>query len=209
MTHWELIAAERRALADLLEGLTDEQLSTPSLCGKWTVKDVAAHVMVGPTSAMRHVLTALVQGRGSFDAASEILVDRRQSLSRAELVAILRDHADSRFSPPTMDWHAPLTDVLVHREDIVVPLGLSSDRPAEPWRHALDFLVTKKARTGFLPGRLPELTYAATDLVWSHGSGPVVSGTAAALGSAMCGRAAVLDRLDGPGAETLAAWLRR
>ena len=60
-----------------------------------------------------------------------------------------------------------------------------------------------------MPGQLPELTYAATDLEWSHGSGPVVSGPAAALGAVLCGRAAVLDRLAGPGSETLAAWLRR
>jgi uncharacterized protein (TIGR03083 family) len=209
MTHWDLIATERRALADLVEGLTDEQLRTPSLCGKWTVKDVAAHVMVGPTSSTADLVKALLKARGSFDAASEHLVDRRRSLSQAEVVALLRDHAESHFSPPTMDWHAPLTDVLVHREDVVVPLGLPSDRPAEPWQHSLDFLVTKKARTGFVPGRLPELTYAATDLEWSHGSGPVVSGPAAALGAAMCGRSAVLDRLAGPGAGTLAAWLRR
>ena len=129
MTHWDLIAAERRALADLVEGLTDDQLGTPSLCGKWTVKDVAAHVMVGPTSSYADFAKAIVKGRGSFDAASEHLTDRRRSLSQAQVVAALRDHAESHFSPPTMDWHAPLTDVLVHREDIVVPLGLASDRP--------------------------------------------------------------------------------
>ena len=108
-----------------------------------------------------------------------------------------------------MPWQSALTDLLVHHEDVVVALGLPSDRPVDSWRHALDFLVTKKARTGFVPGRLPELTYAATDLEWSHGSGPVVSGPAAALGAAMAGRVAVLDRLSGPGADTLASWLRR
>ena len=209
MNHWDLIAAERRALADLIDGLTDEQLRTPSLCGKWTVKDVAAHVMVGPTSSAKDLMVALVKARGSFDGASEQLVVWRASMSPAEVAATLRDHADSHFTPPTMDWHAPLTDILVHREDIVVPLGLPSDRPADPWQHSLDFLVTRRARRSFVPGQLPDLTYAATDLEWSHGSGPVVSGPAAALGAVMCGRAAVLDRLSGPGASTLAAWLRR
>jgi uncharacterized protein (TIGR03083 family) len=209
MNPWDLIATERRALADLIEGLTDEQLQTPSLCGKWTVKDVAAHVMVGPTASTKDLVLALVKARGSFDSASERLVEQRASQSPAEVAATLRDHADSHFSPPTMDWHAPLTDVLVHREDIVVPLGLPSDRPADPWQHSLDFLVTRRARRSFVPGPLPELTYAATDLEWSHGSGPVVSGPAAALGAVMCGRSAVLDQLAGPGASTLAAWLRR
>jgi uncharacterized protein (TIGR03083 family) len=209
MNPWGLIAAERRALADLIDGLTDEQLRTPSLCGKWTVKDVAAHVTVGPTSSLKDMVVALVKVRGRFDGANELLVERRASLTAAEVAAALREHADSHFTPPTMDWHAPLTDVLVHREDIVVPLGLPSDRPADPWLHSLDFLLTKKARRSFVRGQLPELTYAATDLEWSHGSGPVVSGPAAALGAVMCGRTAVLDRLSGPGADTLASWLRR
>jgi len=209
MTHWDLIAAERRALADLLEGLTDEQLATPSLCGKWTVKDVGAHVMIGPTTSIKDIAVALARSLGNLDATSERLVDRQRPLSRADVVATLRDHADSHFTPPTMDWHAPLTDVLVHREDIAVPLGLPSDRPVEAWQPALAFLVTKKARRGFVPGPLPELTYAATDVEWSHGAGPVVSGPAAALAAVMCGRDAVIDRLSGPGAETLTAWLRR
>jgi uncharacterized protein (TIGR03083 family) len=209
MTHWDLIAAERHALADLLDGLTDEQLDTPSLCGKWTVKDIGAHVMVGPTTSIKDIAVAFLRSRGNLDATSERLVDRRRPLSRAEVVATMREHADSHFTPPTMDWHAPLTDVLVHREDIAVPLGLPSDRPVEAWQHVLEFLVTKKARTGFVAGRLPELTYAATDVEWSHGSGPVASGPAAALAGVMCGRDAVVDRLSGPGAETLAAWLRR
>ncbi len=209
MNHWDLIATERRALAELIESLSDEQLRTPSLCGKWTVKDVAAHVLVGPTFSKKELVAALVKARGSFAGTSQRLVDRRASLSAAAIAATLREHAESHFSPPTLDWHAPLTEVLVHREDIAVPLGLPSDRPTAAWQHTLDFLVTRKARRGFVPGRLPELTYAATDLEWSHGSGPVVSGPAAALGGVMCGRAAVLDRVAGPGASTLAAWLRR
>ena len=170
---------------------------------------MGAHVMVGPTTGMLAFLMAMVRVRGGFDAASEHIVESRGSLSQAEVVATLRAHANSRFTPPTMDWHAPLTEILVHREDVAVPLGLPSDRPEEAWEHALTFLVSKKARRGFVPGPLPELTYAATDVEWSHGSGPVVSGPAAALATAMCGRGAVLDRLSGPGAETLDAWLRR
>lgn len=206
--HWVLIADERRALADLLEGLTDEQLTQPSLCGEWTVKDVGAHVMIGPTGKMSDFLTAMVRARGRFAVANHILVERRRSLSRAEVVAMLRDHAESRFTPPTMDWHSPLTDVLVHREDIAISLGLPSDRPPEAWRHALDFLVTPKARRGFLRASAPDLAYTASDIDWFHGSGPAVSGPAYSLALALCGRTAALDRLTGPGADALAVWAR-
>jgi hypothetical protein len=39
------IAAERRGIADLVQSLSPEQLDTPSLCGDWTVRDVAGHLL--------------------------------------------------------------------------------------------------------------------------------------------------------------------
>ena len=39
---WEVVATQRRGLADLLDGLSDEQWQHPSLCRGWTVRDVAA-----------------------------------------------------------------------------------------------------------------------------------------------------------------------
>ena len=102
------------------------------------------------------------------------MVESRARLSDAELVAIIREHADSRFRPPTMDWQAPWTEILVHREDIAVPLG-GFPREVEPWGPALDFLVTDAATRGFRRKGLPALRYAATDLDWSHGDGPEVT----------------------------------
>jgi uncharacterized protein (TIGR03083 family) len=40
-----VLAEERRATADLLAGLTEEQWAAPSLCSAWTVKDVAVHLV--------------------------------------------------------------------------------------------------------------------------------------------------------------------
>jgi uncharacterized protein (TIGR03083 family) len=41
----DLFPAERRALLQLLSGLTDDQWATPTICPGWTVKDVALHVL--------------------------------------------------------------------------------------------------------------------------------------------------------------------
>jgi hypothetical protein len=101
----------------------------------------------------------------------------------------------------------PYTDVLVHRLDIAVPLGIEVDRPVEPWRASLDFLTGPKGRRGFVAPGLPAVSLRATDLDWSHGAGPEVSGPAAAIGVTLCGRSAWLDRLTGPGRESLAAWV--
>jgi len=41
---WQVIDAQRRSLADLLDDLSDDEWRRPSLCTGWTVRDVAAHL---------------------------------------------------------------------------------------------------------------------------------------------------------------------
>jgi uncharacterized protein (TIGR03083 family) len=202
-----LIATERRALADLVDSLDEEQLATQSLCGAWTVKDVAAHLMAAEEGAVTEFLFAWVRSGFSFDRANLRMTAARTGKSVGELTALMREHADSRFTPPSMDWHAPLTDVMVHREDIAVPLGLPSDRPVESWRHVLDFVVSSKARRGFGVRRLPGVRLVAADVDWSHGDGPEVTGPAAPLALVISGRPAGLEALSGPGRESLATWV--
>jgi uncharacterized protein (TIGR03083 family) len=199
-----LIATERRALAELVDGLSEAQLAEPSLCGAWTVKEVAAHIMGGPTGTIGEFLVAMVRGGFSFDKANQRMTATRAALPVAELTVLMREHAEDRFTPPTMDWHAPLSDVMIHREDIAVPLGIASDRPAGSWQHVLDFLVAPKARRGFVKGRLPGVRLVARDVDWTHGEGPEVTGPAAALALAVSGRPAGLKALSGRGKESLA-----
>jgi len=205
---FSVLADERRATADLLVGLSDEQWSVRSLCSAWTVKDVAVHLVPTLGRGLGEFLWATVRSRGNVHRASESLVAKYGArLSPAEIVTALRDGAEDRFAPPGVGALGPYTDVLVHRLDIAVPLGIDVDRPAEPWRASLDFLVGPKGRRGFVARGRPSLTLRATDLDWSHGTGPEVTGTAAALGLTLCGRSAGLDRLGGPGRESLASWV--
>ena len=52
--------------------------------------------------------------------------------------------------------------------------------------------------------RIRGLRLQATDVDWTHGSGPEVIGSAEALLMAMSGRRAALDELTGSGQATLA-----
>jgi uncharacterized protein (TIGR03083 family) len=166
------------------------------------------HLLPTLGKGISEFLWAVVRAKGSLHHASESLVAKyAATMTTPEIVAALRDNADDRFAPPGVGAHGPYTDVLVHRLDIAVPLGIELDRPVEPWRASLDFLVSGRGRRGFVKGGLPELTLRAGDLDWSHGSGPEVTGPAAALGLALCGRSAWLDRLSGPGRESLATWV--
>jgi uncharacterized protein (TIGR03083 family) len=207
-TAWTTIAAERTALADLLETLTPEQWATPSLCEGWSVRHVAAHLMVGPTGSIPGFIRALVRGRGSFARANTLLADDRAQLPTQTLVDDLRTRARSRFTPPGMDWHAPLTDLLVHRLDITVPLGIDHGRPLQPWADALDLLLGKRASPAFIPKGLPRLTYAAPEIDWSRGSGVRVEGPAEAIALAITRRPVRLEQLTGPGSAALKTWAR-
>lgn len=196
------IAAERRGLADLLEGFTPEQQAARSLCEEWTVHDVVAHLLMPLEITVPRFALAMVRARGSFDRANVALTARVARRPFAELVAGLREQAASRFTPPGEGPEAPLTDLLVHGLDIRWPLGLTREIPAERVRATLDYLASAPSdfvRKGLLDG----LRLEGTDLGWSHGTGPTVSGTSDALLMGLTGRAAGLDALTGDGAVTL------
>ncbi|CAB4694065.1 MAG: maleylpyruvate isomerase family mycothiol-dependent enzyme [Actinobacteria bacterium] len=200
------LAEERLAIADLLETLTPEQWRTPTLCPAWDVHGMAAHLVTAATFSTGEMLVGMVKAGGRPDRLSVLMAARRAQQSSAELVAQLREHAGSRSAPPIVGLLGPYTDALVHLQDILIPLGLGDDRPAERWRLSLDFLMSPRARVGFLAARRPALTYVATDLDWSHGSGPAVEAPAAALALALLRRTPRLGELTGPGAGTLVAW---
>jgi uncharacterized protein (TIGR03083 family) len=203
MQVYEMIANERRALADVVDELTPEQLRTQSLCGAWTVRDVIAHLVMPLDSGKPALALALISARGDFHRANRVLTGRHATRPVAELAGSLRRGAQHRFRPPGMGPEAPLTDLLVHGQDIRRPLGLGREFGAERITLALRFLTERKAR-GFVPaGRLDGRRFEATDLDWSYGRGPAVRGPAEALLLAVTGRPVALDDLDGDGVAAL------
>lgn len=205
---WSTLAEGRRSFADLLDGLAPQQWATPSLCDAWTVREVAAHMMVGPSGSTGAFLVAMVRARGRFAVANRELAARGAARPTAEIADDFRRLADSRFSPPGMDWHAPLTDFLVHRLDVTVPLGLPTGPPPNAWADVLEFLLGTQARRAFVGRPVPALGYRATDVDWAHGDGDAVSGPAEVLALALTRRPHRLDELAGAGAETLRKWVR-
>ncbi len=206
MDYFPTIAAERRAIADMLDGLSPQQWETQSLCGAWTVRDVAAHLSVVLTHGVGTFLVAAVRAGGNLHRANRIVVAREAARPIPDIVGDLRANADSRFTPPGFGAEAPLTEVLLHGEDIRIPLGIADGQPAERWRGALDLLLSPKGRRGFAAKGVPALRYVATDAEWAHGSGDEVRGPAAALGLTISGRPARLGELGGPGLAAVRAW---
>jgi uncharacterized protein (TIGR03083 family) len=204
--YFPVIAAERLAVADMLDELSPQQWETQSLCAAWTVRQVAAHLSVVLTHGLGTFLVAAVRAGGNLDRANRMVATREATRPIPDIVGDLRANADSRFTPPTFGSEAPLTEVLLHGEDMRVPLGIADGRPAERWHGALDLLLSPKGRRGFAAKGVPALRYEATDIDWAHGSGDEVRGPAAALALTVSGRPARLGELSGPGLATVRAW---
>ena len=207
MTIWDDIATERLGIADVLEGLTDAQWQTPSLCGKWTVRELAGHLVVPFHTSMPAFVVAMVKAGGSFHRANDSLARAQSKRPTADLIADLRANATSHFTPPRQGPLAPLTDSLVHGQDLRIPLGINDPRDPEVWLQSLDFLVTPATRGSFTRPELPPVEFVATDLDWHVGAGPQVSGPAYAIALALTTRAASLDRLSGAGMDDLTRWM--
>jgi uncharacterized protein (TIGR03083 family) len=197
------IADERRTSADLLSGLTEDQLATPSLCGEWSVREVFGHLVMPLTVTTPRFLLAMLACRGSFDRANTRVAREQARRPIGELVELLRERAGARFTPPGSGPEAPLTDLLVHGSDIRWPLGLTRVIPEVRASTSLTFLTATPARGFVRKGTCDGLRFEATDIDWAHGSGPVVRGDAEALLLGITGRATALARLEGGGAPTL------
>ncbi len=127
---WQHIATQRRELADLIEALDAEEpdcWSTPSLCVGWSVRDVAAHLTHSTLPAPRILFEAARSGF-RFNA----VVDRMARADRrppARIAEALRADAESRRHPPGTSSMEPLIDLLVHGQDLCVPLGIDRAMP--------------------------------------------------------------------------------
>ncbi|ASN53170.1 maleylpyruvate isomerase family mycothiol-dependent enzyme [Sinomonas sp. R1AF57] len=199
---WAHVHAERGALASLLSGLTPEQWDSPSLCPGWRVRDVAAHVISAAQTGVLGEAAAFARARGGFDRMNLLEGQRRGSAPVTEILGDYRRLAASRRRAPGTGGVTPLLDVLVHTQDIAIPLGLAHRMPVDAaaacteqvWRVAFPFNARR---------RLAGFGLRATDADWQAGDGPAVEGPIEALLTLLTGRRAWLHRLAGPGVARL------
>ncbi|MEV6692829.1 maleylpyruvate isomerase family mycothiol-dependent enzyme [Micromonospora sp. NPDC051196] len=203
MRVFDMIVDERRRAADLLDGLTADQLRRPSLCAGWTVHDVAAHLTTYLRFGQLKIYTAIVTTGADFDRFNVLLTRRAARLPIEKIVATLRRHAASRTTIPRSGYDPVLTDVLLHDLDMRVPLDIPRDTPEERLRVAFRHLTDQPSPGYAMGDRLRGLRLEATDTGWMHGSGPVIRGRADALLLGIGGRPWAFDHLEGDGLALL------
>jgi uncharacterized protein (TIGR03083 family) len=202
---WQLVHAERETMADTLDGLTRQQWAQLSLCGDWTVRQTAAHILSGAEQTGPHFLAGMVANGFRFNTMMNRTAHSMGELEPAEIVTRLRARTATTNHPPAPAM-AMLGEIVVHGEDIRRPLGLTGAiSPA-----AITACLAMYEGVTFPVGgkkRIAGLRLIATDVDWSHGAGPEVSGPAMSLMLAMTGRRAGLDGLSGEGVPVLSSRL--
>ena len=193
--------AEREDFADLLDQLSDDQWESPTLCARWRVRDVVAHVISYEDLSWGGVVQRFLQGGLIVDRINELGVVDFAELPPDQLRELFRRHLRPRGLTAGFGGMIALTDGMIHQQDIRRPLGLPREIPAERLRATLDFVLYAPTVRGAWRARGVRLV--ADDLDWSHGRGPEARGSGEALLMAMAGRRAALDDLTGPGQAKL------
>lgn len=168
---------QRRGLADVLNGLSEEQWDAPSLCEGWRVKEVAAHILMPFRVSIPALLWSLIKARGKFDAVADRLARRdAAALSTEELVAILSANVEHPWKPPGGGPAGALSHDVIHGLDITEALGLDPVSPPDRIGAVLESFTPRQL--GFFGVDLTDRLLVATDVDWSYGQGREVAAPA-------------------------------
>ncbi|MBP2325732.1 uncharacterized protein (TIGR03083 family) [Kibdelosporangium banguiense] len=203
---WHAIDAHRLSVAGLLDDLSEEDWSRPSLCDGWTVRDVAAHLtlqQLRPGRIFREVAQApRLLVAGGVNAITRELAKQHSSEPTDQIIAAIRATVGSRVHNFGVTPKETLIDILVHSQDIAIPLNRRLDIPPD----AAAFAATRAWRLRRLfrtHKKLSGFRLTATDTDWAVGEGTPVTGPITALLLVIAGRQVALRHLTGKGAATL------
>jgi uncharacterized protein (TIGR03083 family) len=198
-----MVHAERASLAEFLDTLTPEQWSAPTWCDKWNVQQLVAHLTAAGNITAPHFFAGFVKAGFNFDKTVETDLLNYSAGTPADVKARYDKIIMSNRKPPGPAYIA-LGEIMVHGEDIRGSQGAKGDHDAE---HLVTLAELYKKTGGPLRAkkRVEGLKLKATDVDWSTGEGPEVTGPCMSLIMAMVGRTGALADCAGPGVETLRA----
>jgi uncharacterized protein (TIGR03083 family) len=196
-----LAEEERADLLALLRELSPAQWDAQSLCANWRVRDVATHAVSYDELSKAATVTAFLRGGLRTGKVNEIALSRYRGLDPDGIIDLVARNQRPSGLPSGFKGGIALTDGTIHHQDIRRALGMPRTIP----EHRLIPVLTFSLGAPTLPsrGNAKGLTLVATDVDWTAGDGPEVTGAGEALLMAVAGREQALGDLSGEGAQTL------
>jgi len=181
------VAPTYQGLADLLSGTPGDTWDAPSLCDKWRVRHVVAHVTMPVRLTPAQFGAEMAAAGGDFAVLSDTVATRDASLPVADLLDQLRSPGLHAWQPPGGGATGALSHAVIHSLDVTVALDRPAVAPAEAVTAVLDQLTA--AEGTWFGVDLTDVRLEATDSDWSWGAGRLVRADSGSLVALVSGRA--------------------
>ena len=200
------IHVERLALAQDLAELSEAQWAKASLCERWTVEQVVAHLTAGASTRMWRWLLSMLAARFNPDLHNDRRLANHRGATPEETLRRFRAVVAGPAGPTghTAAW---LGEIVVHGEDIRRPLGLVRTPPVATTTAVARFFASRDFTVASKTA-IAGLRLEATDGPFTTGSGNLLRGPTLSLVMGMAGRTVACEDLEGDGAAVLRARLR-
>ncbi|MHB8340954.1 MAG: maleylpyruvate isomerase family mycothiol-dependent enzyme [Mycobacteriales bacterium] len=173
-------------LADLLAAAPAEAWDVPSLCDRWQVRHVVAHLTMPARLTPTQFGAEMAAADGDFTVLSDTVAERDAFLPLADHLERLRSPLLHAWQPPGGGAAGALSHAVIHSIDITVALGRP---PVAPQQSVVSVLDQLSAANGALFGLdLTGMRLEAADCDWSWGSGDIVRTNSDLLVALLSGR---------------------
>ena len=181
------VASTYDGLADLLSTAAADAWDAPTLCERWLVRHVVAHVTMPARMGPEQFGAEMAAAGGDFAVLSDTVALRDGSLPVAELLDQLRSPGLHAWQPPGGGAAGALSHAVIHSLDVTVALGRRAVAPTAAGTTVLDQLTDAG---GTLFGvDLTGTRLEATDASWAWGTGRLVRAESGSLVALLSGRA--------------------
>ena len=180
------VAPTCTGLADLLAAAPGTTWDEPTLCDKWQVRQVVAHVTMPARMTPERYGAELAAAGGDFGVLSDTVAARDSALPTTDLLAQLRSPGLHAWQPPGGGAAGALSHAVIHSLDVTVALDRPAVAPAEAVAAVLDQVTA--ADGAWFGIDLTGVRLEPADSDWTWGAGTTVRADAGALLALVCGR---------------------
>lgn len=173
-------------LADLLTAAGVDAWGARSLCEKWLVRHVVAHLTMPVRLGPEGYAMEMARAGGNFNVLSDTVAMRDGALPVAHLLEQLRSPRLHSWQPPGGGAPGALSHAVIHSLDVTVALDRPAVAPVPASTAVLDQLT---AANGAVFGlELTGVRLEATDADWGWGDGDRLRADSGSLVSLLSGR---------------------
>ncbi len=180
------VAPTYLGLADLLAGADPDIWDAPSLCEKWLVRQVVAHVTMPARMTPEQFGAEMAAAGGDFAVLSDTVAARDASMPLPYLLEQLRSPTLHGWQPPGGGASGALSHAVIHSLDITAAVDRPAVAPVAAAVAVLDQLTA--AHGAFFGIDLTGVRLEASDVDWHWGDGQLFRADSASLVALTAGR---------------------